>query len=211
MAFSDDFIQSLRRLFELRRDVREFRPDPLDDDLLSDLLDVMTLAPSVGLSEPWRIVDVRTAVRRRKIIENFERCNASALSGYDGETAKTYASLKLSGLAEAPVHLAMFSAPDPAQGRGLGRQTMPQTLDYSVVGAITQLWLAARARGVGLGWVSILEPAEIADILNVPTEWHFIGYLCLGWPKESGEVERPELETKKWERRRGLEDRLLRR
>ncbi len=211
MNFSEDFNNTLRRLFELRRDVRAFRREPLDDALLAELLQVIPLAPSVGLSEPWRVVDVRSPERRLQIIANFERCNAAALAGYDGEDAQRYATLKLSGLSEAPVHLAMFCVSDPVQGKGLGRQTMPQSLHYSVVSAITLLWLAARARGVGLGWVSILQPEEVARALDVPAQWDFIGYLCLGWPAQAGDEVKPELERRHWERRRGLQGRLLHR
>ena len=114
--------------------------------------------------------------------------------------AAAYARLKLAGLEEAPSHLAVFAEPDPAQGSGLGRRTMPETVAYSAVMAVHTLWLAARAAGVGLGWVSILDPAQVQAALDVPAEWAFIGYLCLGYP--AAEDDAPELEREGWETRR---------
>jgi 5,6-dimethylbenzimidazole synthase len=108
--------------------------------------------------------------------------------------------LKLAGLKEAPEHLAVFVEPSPEQGRGLGRATMPESVAYSVVAAIQNLWLAARAEGVGVGWVSILRPEQIATLLDVPQGWQLVAYLCIGWPQvEDDEV--PELEQVGWERR----------
>jgi 5,6-dimethylbenzimidazole synthase len=95
----------------------------------------------------------------------------------------------------------VFAEREATIGSGLGRATMPETVDYSVVAAICSMWLAARAEGIGLGWVSILDPARIHDILDVPKSWKFIGYLCVGYPE--AECDRPELEQAKWESRRG--------
>ena len=122
--------------------------------------------------------------------------------------AGAYAGLKLAGLAEAPCHLAVFTVADPDQGGGLGRQTMPETTAYSTVLAIHTLWLAARAAGLGLGWVSILDPAEVSRALDVPEAWRLVAYLCLGNP--ATEEATPELERAGWEWRR-MEPALLRR
>ncbi|SHM31015.1 5,6-dimethylbenzimidazole synthase [Roseibium suaedae] len=208
-VFRDAFCEDFETLVRWRRDVRRFRSDPLPDGVLSDLLEIADLAPSVGNSQPWRLVLVEDAARRGEIVRQFEGENAAALAQYRGDRADTYASLKLAGLREAPVHLAVFCDNDPEQGHGLGRSTMPETLAYSVVGMIQTLWLAARARGVGLGWVSILDPKAIAGLLDVPQDWAFIGYLCLGYPEE--EHEDPELERAGWQARTKLSERLLRR
>lgn len=208
-VFRDAFCEDFETLVRWRRDVRRFRSDPLPGGVLSDLLEIADLAPSVGNSQPWRLVLVEDAARRGEIVRQFEGENAAALAQYRGDRADTYASLKLAGLREAPVHLAVFCDNDPEQGHGLGRSTMPETLAYSVVGMIQTLWLAARARGVGLGWVSILDPKAIAGLLNVPQDWAFIGYLCLGYPEE--EHEDPELERAGWQARTKLSERLLRR
>ena len=140
-----------------------------------------------------------SASRRLAIRENFAASNASALQEQPFGRAATYARLKLAGLDEAPCHLAVFADPDPVQGGGLGRRTMPQTIAYSVVMAIHTLWMAARAEGIGLGWISILDPAAAAGTLDVPPAWTFMAYLCLGYPAQDDDV--PELEREGWERR----------
>src|SRR5438445_631984 len=139
-------------------------------------------SPSVGLSQPWRFVTVDDAARRRAVIDDFKACNADALNCYAGERAARYAGLKLSGLEQAPGHLAVFADKASDVGHGLGRATMPETTEYSVVAAITAMWLAARAEGIGLGWVSILSPDRIHGVLDVPATWKFISYLRIGYP-----------------------------
>ena len=198
-AFSPAFRAELRQLMEWRRDVRHFRPDPVPADLLQDCLQAMRLAPSVGLSEPWRVVRVDDPVRRRAALANFEAANARALAGYTGERARVYARLKLSGMQDAPVQLAVFCDEATEKGAGLGAQTMPETRRYSVVMAIMHFWLAARAAGLGVGWVSILDPARLAADLDVPPAWTLVAWLCVGWPREASDT--PELERAGWERR----------
>ena len=187
--------------------MRHFRPDPVPDAVLDALLDAAALAPSVGLSQPWRFVTVNDPARRDAVRASFARCNADALRGQPADRAALYARLKLAGLEQAPRHLALFAEPDPVQGGGLGRATMPDTVAFSAVMALHTLWLAARAEGLGLGWVSILDPGEVATVLEVPREWRLVGYLCLGYP--SAESGTPELETEGWEHRRPV--RVLRR
>ena len=145
-----------------RRDVRRFRPDPIDPRLIETLLALASHAPSVGLSQPWRFVLVETSARRAAVRENFSKANETALNGYAGERQARYARLKLEGLSQAPVHLAVCADEATGQGHGLGRQTMPETIRYSVVAAIQTLWLAARAEGLGVGWVSILDPEAVS-------------------------------------------------
>jgi len=198
--FDPAFQAELSRLFRLRRDVRRFLTEPVDEALLAGLLDEVGYAPSVGLSEPWRYVRVEDAAARAAVRDSFERCNEAALRGYDGDDARLYASLKLHGLEAAPVQLAVFSDTGSTQGRGLGTATMPEMRDYSVVCSVMLLWLAARARGLGMGWVSILEPEAVAEAVGAEPDWRLIAYLCLGWPAEEGEI--PALETAGWERRR---------
>ncbi|MBR0714713.1 5,6-dimethylbenzimidazole synthase [Bradyrhizobium liaoningense] len=208
-AFDDSFRRQLRELFIWRRDVRRFRPDPLPAGALERLIDIACLSPSVGLSQPWRFVLIEDDARRTAVIEDFKACNAEALSSYSVERAARYAALKLSGLTEAPVHLAVFADKASDIGHGLGRATMPETTEYSVVAAITAMWLAARAEGIGLGWVSILNPERIHAILDVPPSWKFIGYFCIGYPQE--ECARPELERADWEHRRPAAEFTIRR
>ena len=173
---------TLHELFGWRRDVRHFRSDPLPEGTLERLIGLACLAPSVGLSQPWRFVLVDDAARRAAVVANFSACNADALRACAGDRAERYAALKLAGLREAPHHLAVFCDRATEVGHGLGRRTMPEMADYSVVAAISTLWLAARADGVGVGWVSILDPAAVAAALDVPADWRLIGYLCIGYP-----------------------------
>jgi 5,6-dimethylbenzimidazole synthase len=195
--FDAAFRDKLAELMAWRRDIRRFRNEPVPPAVLEDLLGLMALSPSVGLSQPWRWVRVDDADRRAAVRESFEACNREALAAYEGERAALYARLKLEGLREAPVQFAVFCDHGTAQGHGLGRRTMPEMLDYSVVAAIMQFWLAARAHGLGLGWVSILDPGEIARIVGAPPDWRLIGYLCLGYPQD--EQVQPELERAGWE------------
>ena len=197
--FDEAFKAQFSELVRWRRDVRRFRTDPVAPDLVARLLALAVFAPSVGLSQPWRFVLVETPARRQAIAENFARANQAALGGYAGERQARYAKLKLEGLAQAPVHLAVCADETTAAGHGLGRQTMPETIRYSVVAAIQTLWLAARAEGLGVGWVSILDPSAVRETLDFPPHWSFIAYLCIGWPQE--EHDDPELERHGWEER----------
>jgi 5,6-dimethylbenzimidazole synthase len=207
--FTDRFRSDLLDLFLWRRDVRRFRRDPVSEEIVTRLIAVSTLAPSVGFSQPWRFVIVNDAARRSAVRSNFETCNADALQSQSGDRAALYARLKLAGLDEAPVHIAAFADRTTEHGHGLGRATMPETIEYSAVMAIHTMWLAARAEGLGLGWVSILDPARVAAILDVPSDWTFVAYLCLGYPTE--EHDTPTLEREGWETRVDLADAILQR
>ena len=207
--FDEAFRARLRQLVVWRRDVRRFRTDPVDDRLVQSLIELASHAPSVGNSQPWRFVLVETPALRALVRASFERANTQALGGYSGERRALYARLKLEGLAAAPVHLAVFADEATADGGRLGRGTMPETLAYSVVGAIQLLWLAARAEGLGLGWISILEPEAVKAALAVPASWKLVAYLCLGWPQE--EHLDPELERHAWQSRLASEQIVTRR
>lgn len=201
-AFPDAFRQELDHLFHARRDVRRFRRDPVPEGLLMRLLEQANQAPSVGLSQPWRFIRVQSPHLRAAVAAAFEAANQAAAAGYEGAQAETYARLKLEGLGQAPEHLLICCETAPEQGHGLGRQTQPQTLRDSAVCAIQILWLAARAEGLGVGWVSILDPARLREAFDLPPTWEWVAYLCLGFPETFLEI--PELEVEGWERRRPL-------
>lgn len=200
-TFDDTFRSALEDLFKWRRDVRRFRRDPVPREILSAVLDSAQWSPSVGNSQPWRIVDVFSAEKRAAIRANFLACNSVALTAM-GERAGAYARLKLEGLDRAPVQWAVFCDRGSTQGHGLGSRTMPEAMDYSVAAMISILWLAARSRGLGLGWVSILDPTQVTGDLGVPESYKFIAYLCLGWPEE--EHLDPELARHAWQDRTEL-------
>ncbi|MEL6961662.1 MAG: 5,6-dimethylbenzimidazole synthase [Pseudomonadota bacterium] len=199
MKFTNHHTNILLNLLRWRRDVRHFRPDPIDPDLLSRLEDAIALGPSVGNSQPWRIVHVKSQEVRRQVLESHQAANVDAATGYDRAKREKYVSLKLAGLRDAPVHLAVFTDLSPKAGDGLGRQTMPETLTYSTVIAIHTLWLVARSMNLGVGWVSILEPDKVHRCLDVDPEWHLTAYLCVGYPTFDDNT--PELERKDWQSR----------
>jgi 5,6-dimethylbenzimidazole synthase len=195
--FDDGFERDFERLLAWRRDVRRFRSDALPEGTIAQLVTLASLSPSVGYSQPTRYVRVSDPRRRAEIVAEFERSNAIASAGYDAEVRASYAKLKLAGLREAPEHLAVFVDGETARGAGLGRQSMPEMLAYSTVIAVHTFWLAARIRGIGVGWVSIFEPDVVARILDVPQSWKLVAYLCIGYPQEE-HLDR-ELARAKWE------------
>lgn len=209
MTFDDEFRARLLDLFIWRRDVRRFQRQPLPPGALERLIGIACLAPSVGLSQPWRFVVVDDLQRRQRLLELFRACNAEALAAYTDDRTRRYAELTLAGIAEAPAQVTVFTDGDTQIGHGLGRRTMPEMAEYSTVTAVHTMWLAARAEGIGLGWVSILDPARTAEILDVPQSWRLIGHLCLGYPET--EADTPELERAAWEGRRPAAASILQR
>jgi 5,6-dimethylbenzimidazole synthase len=197
--FDAAFRARLYDLLKWRRDVRRFKREPLPRGAIERLISIACLSPSVGLSEPWRFVIVEDEARRAAMRACFEACNKDALARQDSDRAGLYARLKLAGLDDAPCQVSVFSDRATAQGSGLGRATMPETLDYSVVTAIHTLWLAVRAEGLGLGWVSILDPQRMRAILDLPESFAFIGHLCIGTPLADDDT--PALERAGWEHR----------
>jgi 5,6-dimethylbenzimidazole synthase len=198
--FGAAFRSRFADLLAWRRDVRHFRTEEAPDEAtLAELFDLAALAPSVGNCQPTRFVRVDDEARRAAIRANFEAANRDALAALSGERAALYARLKLAGLKDAPIHLAVFCDEATSQGHGLGARTMPEARRYSTVCALHTFWLAARAHGLGVGWVSILDRATIAEALDIPTAWTFIAYLCVGFPREEHLI--PELERAGWQAR----------
>jgi 5,6-dimethylbenzimidazole synthase len=209
VSFDHAFRTQLRELLIWRRDVRRFQREPLPNGTLDSLIELACLSPSVGLSQPWRFVIVEDETRRAAIRRNFESCNATALAMQSQERIGLYARLKLAGLEEAPCQLAVFADRATTQGHSLGRHTMPEMIEYSAVTAVHTIWLAARAQGIGMGWVSILDPHVVAEALDVPSDWKLIGYFCLGYPQTDDAI--PELEQSGWEHRRPPASVIIRR
>jgi 5,6-dimethylbenzimidazole synthase len=198
--FDDAFRARLLDLFRWRRDVRRFKRQALEDGALERLIGIASLAPSVGLSQPWRFIAVEDPSRRAAIRACFEACNADALGAEPASRALAYSRLKLAGLENAPCQFAVYADHGTSQGHGLGRRTMPDTVDHSAVMAVHTLWLAARAEGLGLGWISILDPRQVSAILDIDPRWTLIGYFCLGYA--AYDHDSPELEREGWESRR---------
>jgi len=198
--FDAAFRDELAALLAWRRDVRRFRPDPVGERVVAELLAAAQLAPSVGNSQPWRFVRVRSAALRAGLVSHVdaEVARAGAAMPDPGRRA-AYAALKLHALDHAPEIVAVFCDDATAIGGGLGAATMPQTREWSVVMAIHTLWLCARAKGLGLGWVSIADPDAVTAMIGVAPGWRFVALLCLGVPEEPDAV--PELERLGWQAR----------
>jgi 5,6-dimethylbenzimidazole synthase len=198
--FPEDESRGVYRAIRERRDVRSgFLPELLDDEVLGRLLEAAHHAPSVGLMQPWRFILIRTLETRKAIHDIFLRSNQAALDTYEGDRAKKYASLKLEGILEAPQNLCIVCNPESERGHRLGRHSMPEMALYSAVCAVQNLWLAARAEGVGVGWVSVLDNEALKRVLNIPGNVVPVAYLCLGYVDHFSAE--PDLERAGWEHR----------
>jgi 5,6-dimethylbenzimidazole synthase len=181
-AFSEPERAAVYRAIGARRDVRHgFVDRPLPDDLLQRLLSAAHSAPSVGFMQPWRFIVIRNLATRKAVHTIFQEANTQAAASYAGERGEQYAALRLQGILEAPQNLCIVCDPQSERGHRLGRRTMPETAAYSTVCAVQNLWLAARAEGVGVGWVSILDLARLRTVLHIPEHILPVAYLCLGY------------------------------
>lgn len=197
--------RAVYRAIRERRDVRRgYLPEPLSEEMLHRLLQAAHDAPSVGLMQPWRFIVVRDVMVRKQVHDIFVHANQDALADYKGKQQQSYAEMKLEGILEAPQNICIVYDPQSSQGHRLGRRTMPETALYSVVCAIQNLWLAARAEGVGVGWVSILDPNLLRTALRIPPHILPVAYLCVGYVDAF--AEEPDLERLGWERRAPLEN-----
>jgi 5,6-dimethylbenzimidazole synthase len=185
-----------------RRDVRgnRFVDRPLEPEVVERLLDAALHAPSVGFSQPWEFVLVTDRDTRQAVRDSFEEINAAAQPVFAGRE-DVYGRLKLEGILEAPLNIAVFYA--PAAGPVLGQTVMEEVGLYSVVCAVQNMWLMARALNVGLGWVSILDPEKVRGLLHAPAGHRLVAYCCVGYT--DGFYEQPELELLRWEKRKDRE------
>ena len=204
-AYDDAARAAVYRVIRERRDVRRgYLPEPLPEELLGRLLAAAHDGPSVGLMQPSRFLVIRDLDVRRAVHGVFARANEAALAGYDGERREQYGALKLEGILEAPQNVCVVCESGSGRGHGLGRGTMPEAAVYSTVCAVENLWLAARSEGVAVGWVSILDPPALKEVLGIPECAMPVAYLCLGYVDRFGEG--PELERVGWEQRMPLEE-----
>ena len=200
VAFDERERAAVYRAIAARRDVRRgFIDRPLPDELLQRLLAAAHCAPSVGLMQPSRFIVIRDLATRTAVHGIFKEANACAAATYTGEQGEQYAALKLEGILEAPQNLCIVCDTQNERGHKLGRHTMPETAVYSTVCAIQNLWLAARAEGVGVGWVSILDPVRLRALLRIPDHILPVAYLCIGYVDCF--ASEPELERSGWEKR----------
>ena len=196
--FSEDEQQNLLRLMRWRRDVRHFAERPVPQAMQELLQEVMALAPSVGNARPWRVIRVDDARLRQAVQALHEQANIAAQAAQAPGRRAAYRQLKLAGLDAAPLQLAVFTDTDPQAGHGLGRHSMPQTLEQSTAMAIQNLNLMARVQGLGVGMLSILDPQAMERLFAVPSGWRFSLYLCIGWPQFHDD--QPLLHRQGWQR-----------
>ena len=187
-----------------RRDIRRFKPDLIPKDVITRILDAAHHAGSVGLMQPWNFILIEDVSTRYKVKHIFEEQNAVAAQNYIGNKQNLYRSLKLEGILESPLNLCVTCDRTRKGPHVLGRNSMIDTDIYSTCCAIQNLWLAARAEKIGVGWVSIIEPQTLQDILNIPSHVLPIAYLCIGYPVEFGD--KPMLQEVGWENRIPLQD-----
>ncbi|MBT9383418.1 5,6-dimethylbenzimidazole synthase [Pseudooceanicola sp. CBS1P-1] len=206
--FSEAERDAVYRAINERRDVRsQFQPDPIPDEVLMRLLRAAHAAPSVGFMQPWNFLLVRDPAVRARIRTAFERANDEAREMFEGGRRDLYSQLKLQGISEAPVNLCITCDRSRGGKVVLGRTHCHDTDLYSTVCAVQNLWLAARAEGIGVGWVSIFHDDDLREILHLPDHVVPVAYLCLGTVKELYAT--PELEARGWRDRLPLEDLIL--
>ncbi len=198
--FTETECRVLEEIMLHRRDVRgnRFSSREIPDDLLDRILDAATSAPSVGYSQPWEFVIVKDRALKDLIKASFDEENAAARKLFDAERGARYARLKLEGIVESPVNIGVLYK--PSRVPVLGQTVVEEVGRYSVVCAIQNMWLMARALNIGVGWVSILDPEKVKQILGAPDDHRLVAYLCVGFVEEF--ADRPELETIGWETRR---------
>ncbi|SIR58638.1 5,6-dimethylbenzimidazole synthase [Natronorubrum thiooxidans] len=204
VSFTDDERDAVYKTIYARRDIRRFRDEALPEDILERLIQAAHHAPSVGFSQPWDLIVIRNDETKTEIAEIADRAIAAAREGYEEPTRSEYAALKLEGIRESPVNICVTCDPTRGAPHVLGRSSMKRTDVYSTCLAVQNLWLAARAEGVGVGWVSVLYPYEVQEVLDIPPHVKPIAYLCLGYP-EDGFPDEPVLQQKGWRERMDID------
>jgi 5,6-dimethylbenzimidazole synthase len=198
--FSDHERAAVYRVILERRDVRRnFLRTPIADDVLARILTAAHHAGSVGFMQPWDFVVIRQRATKRAVKQLFQKTNARASMRYEGARAILYRSLKLEGIEEAPVNIGVTCSRQRGGRHVLGRSTVRDTDLYSTCCAIQNLWLAARAEGIGVGWVSILDHGALKQVLGIPRPVKVLAYLCLGYVSDF--ATQPDLETAGWRSR----------
>ncbi len=187
-----------------RRDIRAFRPEPIPDETLARILTAAHHAPSVGFMQPWDFVLIRDTKTRRRVKELVEEARRAEAHLFDEPRRSKYLSMKLEGILDAPLNLCVTCDPTRGGPQVLGRSSIPETDVYSTCLAVQNLWLSARAEGVGVGWVSILRNAELREILGIPHHVIPVAYLCMGYPRD-GFPEEPMLQKNGWRDRLSLD------
>ena len=203
--FSNEEKNGLYKAIFSRRDVRShFISKPIDDEVLSRILNAAHHAPSVGFSQPWNFILIKDYETRKKIKESFENERKRSSEVIEEPQKSKYLSFKLEGILDSPLNICVTYDPSRFGPFVIGRSSIPETGIYSVCCAVQNLWLAARTEGIGLGWVSILSNDTLKQILELPDHVIPVAYVCLGHVNEF--ASKPDLETSKWLPRLELKD-----
>ena len=200
-VFSSEEQRGLYRAIFSRRDIRAFKSNPIPGDVLARIITAAHHGPSVGFMQPWDFIMVQGVEIKQKVKDLFDRERQAASTFFDEPRKSHYLSLKLEGIMESPVNVCVTCDPTRAEVV-LGRNSIQETDLYSTCCAVQNLWLAARAEGVGVGWVSILKQAQLRNILGLPHHVIPVAYLCLGYPVEF--PPEPVLKTAGWRDRLDL-------
>lgn len=203
-AFPEAWRRGLYETITRRRDMRSFLPDPIPAETLARILLAAHQAGSVGFSQPWNFLVVENVEVRRQVRAHVQTERLRAAEAFEEERREQYLSFKLEGILDAPINLCVTCDQERFGPAVIGRNTIPETSVYSTCCAIQNLWLAARAEGVGVGWVSIMEPDALRTILGIPGRIVPVAYLCVGFVESF--PERPILETSGWLPRLRLQD-----
>ena len=198
-TFSLEMRRGLYEAIFRRRDMREFRPDPIPDDVLARVLIAAHHAASVGFTQPWDFIIVRDLERRREVKRVFEEERAKNSQQFEGARREQFLSLKLEGILEAPLNLIVTCEPERFGPGVLGKVSLRDVEVYSTCLAVENLWLAARAEGLGVGWVSIMRNEDLSCIFSIPSQVIPLAYLCIGYVRDF--PERPILESARWAKR----------
>jgi len=204
MTFTASERDAVYKAIFSRRDVRRFLCAPIPAEAVERILLAAHHAPSVGFMQPWNFIVIRAPHTKKQIKEAFLLARSHEAERFADERKKLYLSLKLEGIEEAPLNICVTCDSTRHGPAVLGRTLMPQTDVYSTCCAIQNLWLAARAEGLGVGWVSILSEERLKEILRIPVHIAVVGYLCMGYPERF--EAKPELETVGWLDRLPLRD-----
>jgi len=198
--FSIDQSNTLKEIMQYRRDVRgnHFTDQPLSNETINKLLEAAFYAPSVGYSQPWQFVLIDKEETKQKILRTFAEENKQAERLFSDDKQQAYRQLKLEGIMETPLNIAVFYK--PSKQPILGQTSMSEMGKYSVVCAIQNMWLMARSLNIGVGWVSIVDPEKVKAVVNAPQDYELVAYLCVGYVNEF--LDEPELKTKKWEQQK---------
>jgi 5,6-dimethylbenzimidazole synthase len=195
--------QGFNRVLYNRRDIRShFLPEVVDENVLLDILTAAHHAPSVGFSQPWNFIVIKDNNVKQKVFEAFSEANLEAEEMFSDERQEQYQTLKLQGILDAPINICITCDRSRGGEVVLGKTHQPDMDLYSTVCAVQNLWLAARAENIGVGWVSIIESDTLSGILKLPDQVVPVAYLCVGHVSRFPEI--PELESKQWEVREQL-------